>query len=385
MNFLNIPILGTIIALVFIYALLSIITSLLIEWWSYVYKSRGKLLRKAIIQMLQDPLNKNYGELLLDNFLIHNLGNAENHRPPQYISANLFSEALIDVIAQQSRHNLKLILPKSNAENAEIKVQPDQDTSPEGKKVFNRFRIGLEEMNPSPLRDTLFSFYDKADSNYDKLKGLLEKWYNDYMERVSGWYKTQLLTKNLIFGFIVAIVLNVDSLHLFKVLNLDPGLRGQIVTMATKVADDYAALADSSKGDPFELSKLVMQNTADSLKLDSAFSSLPASDSLAKIYLYKADSILSLALALNIPIGWNKKVAPISWDWASLFKKNVQPYQRGILAYQARRNRCPSIAYFLGIFISGIALSFGAPFWFEVLVKLVNIRKSGGKPKIESN
>jgi hypothetical protein len=39
-----------------------------------------------------------------------------------------------------------------------------------------------------------------------------------------------------------------------------------------------------------------------------------------------------------------------------------------------------SIWYFVGIAITGIALSTGAPFWFDILLKLVNIRRAGGKP-----
>ena len=35
----------------------------------------------------------------------------------------------------------------------------------------------------------------------------------------------------------------------------------------------------------------------------------------------------------------------------------------------------------IGIVFTGLALAFGAPFWFDVLSKLVQLRSSGRKPE----
>jgi hypothetical protein len=34
-----------------------------------------------------------------------------------------------------------------------------------------------------------------------------------------------------------------------------------------------------------------------------------------------------------------------------------------------------------GWFVSGIAIGMGAPFWFDLLGRLVNVRNTGAKPK----
>ena len=60
------------------------------------------------------------------------------------------------------------------------------------------------------------------------------------------------------------------------------------------------------------------------------------------------------------------------------------PTEMVLMAYMNRRNDPTPInlfLYCLGIITTGFALSFGAPFWFEVLVKLVNIRRTGTKPQ----
>ncbi len=35
----------------------------------------------------------------------------------------------------------------------------------------------------------------------------------------------------------------------------------------------------------------------------------------------------------------------------------------------------------LGLFVTGLALSFGAPFWFDTLSKFMNVRAAGVKPE----
>lgn len=391
MNLFTNPILEISISLILIYALLSILSSILVEWWNHYRKSRGKLLQDAIFQLLDDPYNLSYGDLLMNHFLIKNLRNPHNRRPAQYISSNLFAEALIDIIAQQARHTLKISLPKADDTEGKIAILVGQQKSKEAKQVFARFKAGLEHMNPSPLRDTFFSFYDKAeDGDYLKLKAAFEQWYNDYMDRVSGWYKTKMMRTNMIFGFIIAISLNVDSVHLFRVLSMDSALRQEMLDVAETAADNYRALADSSKQDAATLTRILTQSVSSDSQhvlVDSAHASslIRRADTLSSIYMSRADSILGVAVALNVPIGWNNRNAPLSWNWKAWGQtdEHQHPDRPGLLAYNERRNHCPDPLYFLGILISGFALSFGSPFWFELLVKLVNIRKSGGKPKLE--
>jgi hypothetical protein len=393
------PIFDIAIGLVLIYALLSIIVSILIEVWNQYRQSRGKLLVVAIKQLLRDPLNKHYGELLLEHFLIKNLCNPDDRRPPQYISANLFAEALIDIIAQQARHTfVTLELPKVGERGVELCVATDSsertinerdsaggEREASVKEVIHRFKLGLESMEPSPLRDALFSMYDKSGQDYDKLKTRLETWYDDYMERVSGWYKRRQGKNALIFGFLVAIGLNVDSLHLLHSLSMDEGLRQELNDMAVRVADDYRALADSSRKEVLVLEALVNAYGPDSLSDTDKLlirSRIQLEDSLANSYLVRADSVLGILSDLTVPIGWSAQSAPLSWR-RSTDSLSVAPAPRqaaGLLAYNQRRNDQWSIWYFVGIAITGIALSTGAPFWFDVLLKLVNIRRAGGKP-----
>lgn len=347
-------ILDTIISLTLIYAMLSILVSVLLEWWNHRQKTRAKFLKQAVFQLLDDPLNVNFGEIFYNHFLIDGLKFREGKRPPQYISSKLFAEVLIDIMANRKLHDHPIELTGfSDDTGKEFRLQDGVKDD----EVMNRFAFALEELNPSPLTDTLRSFWQKSNGQYDGLKELLSNWFDDYMDRVSGWYKTKQRTKLLVFGFSVAIALNVDSLHLLKVISTDDALRSRLISQAEKAAAEYEQQHDPSKGTNVE------GLTDEELK-------------------HKADSILAIANELDLPIGWNENEAP--WSWFKPKTATTILTSNGLLVYLNKRNRGETwfvFLYFVGIAISGFSLSFGAPFWFETLVKLINIRRAGKKPE----
>jgi len=386
-------ILDILISLVLIYALLSILVSILLEWWNHKKKARAKFLRKAVHQLLCDPLNVNYGELFYNHYLIEGFRSKELKTVPQYISSQLFAEVLIDVIANRKFHDTPVTMT-GQSEDIGKQYELIEATVPES--TIERFQSELMSMNPSPFSDTLRSFWQKSGGDFDQMKRQLSFWFDDYMDRVSGWYKTKQRTKLLVFGFVVAIGLNADSLHLLKVLSLDDQLRSRLVATAGRVADNYEAESKQAKDinyltvvtrsmDSVQLKAMKNKETLiDSLKrkypLTKELKRL--NDSIDAVYMLQADSVMGIMAALDIPIGWKEDAAPISW-----FREpnaDGPPAGKGILSYQYHRNErsVKSIGmYILGIIISGISLSFGAPFWFETLVKLINIRRAGKKPE----
>lgn len=351
----NNNILDTIISLTLIYALLSILVSILLEWWNHRQKARAKFLRQAVFQLLDDPLNLNFGEMFYNHFLVDGLKFREGKRPPQYISSKLFAEVLIDIIANRKLHDHPIVMTGfSDDAGKEYRLQHNVKVD----DVIIRFSRALEELKPSPLTDTLQSLWQKSGGQYEVLKGLLSNWFDDYMDRVSGWYKTQQRKKLLVFGFTVAIVLNVDSLHLLKVISMDDALRSRLITQAEKQASGYEQQSDSA-GNGIRVDGLTQEKLV-----------------------FKADSILAITNELDLPIGWNEHQAP--WSWLKPKSERAALTSSGLLMYLDKRNRGEGwyvLLYVVGIVISGVSLSFGAPFWFETLVKLINIRRAGKKPE----
>ncbi|WP_343634769.1 hypothetical protein [Fluviicola sp.] len=398
MNFADNNILLILLSLVFIYAVLSILVSILTEAWSYYSKTRGTFLKDSIYKLLKDPLNKDYGYLFYNHVTIDGLKSARD-KQTQYISSRMFAEVLVDIISQQAVHNRKINVVTS--EDGPKKYQLEEVPLPE--TMIQRFQLGVSQMNTSQFSDLMQSFLDKSGTDYDKLKTHIEQWYNDYMDRVSGWYKTKQRTKFRVFGFLVAISLNVDSLHLLKVLSLDDNLKNRMVESAERTVENLekdstlrndisfilksVAIVKDSSGNVTAGSVEVarMQQVLKNLDSTSRLKSL-----IDKKELHELDSAMNMVSELNVPIGWSKTVAPLSW-FADEPAKEVHlatihdSKTPGLLAYLAHRNSSTDFSnifkYILGIVISGVSLSFGAPFWFEILTKFVNIRRSGKIPQ----
>jgi len=397
MNFADNNILLILISLVFIYATLSILVSILMEWFNYLTKERGKHLKESIHNLLQDGEINSLGKQFYDHVTISGLTSLKN-RLPDYISSDMFSEAFVDIIAQQNTDP--------------ITTTADPTVDQKVLKMMTRFEAGVNAMQPSPFKNLLTSFIDKSGTDYSLLKAHIENWYNDYMDRVSGWYKLNQRTKLLVIGFIVAIGLNVDSLHLLKVLSMDDNLKNRIVEQADLAVD---RIQDSTTTNPNidalqnnQLLELV-QPAEGTKKSDSApttntvqYSHLKkivllndslekSRDSVSKQSVQELDQGMEVLSQLNVPLGWSCNSAPLSWIACCNYTASNHLHDQAsqtpsIIRYLDNRNATSGNGnfwkYLIGIIISGFSLSFGAPFWFELLVKLVNIRRSGNAPKV---
>jgi hypothetical protein len=236
------------------------------------------------------------------------------------------------------------------------------------------------------------------------------------MDRATGWYLKKQRPKLLFAGFLVALLLNVDSIHLTRVLLMNPQLRNSMVTLAEKTADAYSSQPDSSveKRIHLALDSTISFMQRDSVKIDSSLMAaswkklkILAKDSLKQNepgrqseldrQMYMVDKLASYGL----PIGYQNDVPPVSWknefvrDVKDFFKCDSIEKNKTKIAQQTagsskiqnyfqRRSHftfANVMVYLFGIVITGISLSFGAPFWFELLVKFVNIRRSGIKPE----
>lgn len=405
MNFADNNILKILISLVFIYAALSILVSIIVEWLNYMTKERGKHLRDSIHNLIADNENINLGKQFYNHVTISGLKSLKN-RLPDYISGEMFAEAFVDIIAQQQ------LDPVSDVTSTET----DENKKPI-KRMMIRFEEGVKAMPDGQFKELLQTFIDKSGNDYLQLKAQLENWYNDYMDRVSGWYKLNQRKKLLFVGFLVTIMLNVDSLHLLKVLSMDDTLKNKIVEQADNTVDAYKkdstniVAAKSQEVNEVNYKILAAVTTAENPKNMIASAKGPlqyneldglirlndslatnrfiVKDSMTRTTVQQLDSVMSLLAQLNVPIGWSTDSAPLSW-FRSKKKSGANAimagHSPGIVRYIEDRNATSGnwnwLQYLIGIFISGFSLSFGAPFWFDMLIKLVNVRRSGKVPEV---
>ena len=77
------------------------------------------------------------------------------------------------------------------------------------------------------------SLLAESRGDVEKFKMLLEKWFEDTMERATGWYKRYTQYILFIIGFLIAVSFNVETITIAKKLAADPKLAAQVANSAS--------------------------------------------------------------------------------------------------------------------------------------------------------
>jgi hypothetical protein len=185
------------------------------------------------------------------------------------------------------------------------------------------------------IRDVLLAQIVAANGDLDKLRTGVATWYDSAMDRVSGLYKRDMKYISVIVGILLAIAFNADSVKVTRALWEDPNLRAGMVKVAQdKLKDPIEQQAQIKTGD-LTAEQLTAELDEKMGKIQKAMS--------------EANAVLT-----PLPIGWSADALvfdPTTW-----------------------------IARIIGWLITGLAVSLGAPFWFDMLNNFVNIRGTGDKP-----
>lgn len=350
---INIPtILDVAVGLVFVFFNLSIFVSGIVEFINTFLEQRAKLLRRALTKLLADGTDVK----LANDFFNHKLNSIKEEKfwgfrkPINYLSADSFSTVLIDLLTREDS------LPSSELTNPT-------------KQTFDKIQQVLLQPGPHAIKELLRPILAKSD-DFHTFRTELERWYNGYMEQVSGWFKRYAQGVVWLVSGIVAFALNVDTIYLVDRLFNDNGLRERVVAEAIKTTQDKGKLF----GNDQEFVRF----------LTGYDSSLVEHDEVNKdVFILKAkltgvDSLAVQAAYLRfVQNRITEFKLPIGWAFSSDMALPGDEPQKPTSWFQPGQHR--GLA-FLGWLLTAAALSFGAPFWFDLLLKLVNIRNTARRP-----
>lgn len=475
--------------LVLVYLLYSLMVTLLGEYISNKLGLRARILRVALERMLNDGYyekiadkNRTFGPFfrwLRRNFLYEDkafdstfagkfyanpsikflsrvekqYGNFFSLTKPSYISADYFSDALINLLKDKG-------VGETDAEKIRYNL------------IANTYEIQQETLK------YITELFDSNDLEIfrEKLKG----WYNETMDRATGWYKRKLQLVLVVLGFFIAAAFNLDSIRLAKILSKDKDARRQMVELSLAASKDSTALKNLiNKNDTLNLNSNIntlskdisdanillgmgwqlsgkskrdsdfVDSESDSLRfksIDIAYNEFNRQrkniNEILKRRILNMDTISSqkdslqmLELETKILSGDKtgkldslKKVTDsVSANFKNmqikLLKDSINISKSTRLARQLEATflketfiyadsvRCSDkdkknnkrftiygtrkldlsentsllikniFTNFFGLFITALALSLGAPFWFDILNKVVSIRGVGIKPE----
>jgi hypothetical protein len=189
-------ILDVAIGLIFVYMLLSLLCSTINEQViTRILSLRAKTLEDGIKNMLADPQG-DLTKLVYENPLIMGLSQnalSEKPRKPSYIPSDLFAQAVMALNVVQTYKN-------------------------------------TPAMQNSAIPLALALLLQKANGDPAKELANIEQWYNDTMNRVSGWYKRNVQIIIFILGFVIVVGLNVDTLAIITNLSNDTVIRAGFVS-----------------------------------------------------------------------------------------------------------------------------------------------------------
>ena len=165
-----------------------------------------------------------------------------------------------------------------------------------------------------------------VEQELNQFKKEVEVWFDRSMDRASGVYRRNAKGVAFLIGFIVAAIANADTFHIVSRLSSDDALQKAIVDSASQRVTQGHDISG-------------MKNEVNEALRD-----------------------------ISLPIGWTPDNLSKQGDYKP-FKKN---------------SFIPTVSFILyrlpGWFLSALAITMGAPFWFELLGKFINVRNTGKKP-----
>ncbi|WP_413667886.1 hypothetical protein ACEN9X_25915 [Mucilaginibacter sp. Mucisp86] len=441
----NSIVLDVFIGLIFVYLLYSLLATILQEIVARWFNLRSRMLQMAIRRMLEDD-NK-YSQLSLINAVIEIYYGIvrffyPHYKSKSYLTKAFFNYPTIKYLAQSSWQSKPAYLDPSNFSQTLIYMLRGDNydgTSPQmsliQKSLFVQKNIligaNTAQIDSETLAFLQKLFYDST-NDIDKFKSLLEKWFNDTMDRTSGWYKKQTRVLLFLIGFIMAYNFNIDTIAIYKLLAKDKTARQNLVTLAVNNRDKYETLvkqvdekankdsltADTSKKGAKIIRHYIIVSDSDLVKARKAVDEdisqanmiaaigRPDEDSCKicdtlKLRLGKIKNLhdtSSLKLRKGFATSNNKKpskndtlklkkaldsIKRVAHSDSLKIKQKIDYYNKTFTCagnpYQNPQNK------FWGWLITALALSLGSTFWFDLLNRFIQLRGTGPKPQSDAS
>ncbi len=194
----------------------------------------------------------------------------------------------------------------------------------------------ITRLPTSELKSFLEKTTNKAGSNLETVKTDVKNWYNEVMTQVSAAYKLRIKKIGLVVSIALVIGFNADSFSIYNRISknsITTSNASQIIEMATSFSksDTYLGLVsgqDSTRGEQTENGNFT-NSVESATKLESLLESMTNNYS-------------------PLGVGWTSSEwkATISGGFMSVLIK------------------------LLGFALTIVAISMGAPFWYDVLKKI---------------
>jgi hypothetical protein len=398
-------ILDVFIGLVFVYLLYSLLATIIQELIANRMNLRARMLQKAVRKMLEDHAAPT-GNWLQRSTLYNYFGEiAENirrffvpFRPHESLAKKFYDHPAVKYLGEDKAFSKPAYLQPHNFAYTLIQLlrgpSYNGSTIKEAELIRNALENNTLNVTPETLSHLRNLFADAQQDAY-QFRKRLEQWFDETMQRTNGWYKQQNQTFLIIIGFLIAIIFNVDTIAITRILSKDRKVREQMVQLALSRKDAYGEIIDSVKVKRSRVvsdtsaagrisTRTVAADTTIYMQNDKYFTTVykqladDAQFSQSIIGLRCPDSVMmagdcgsrirkidSLLAAVNDP-SLKQDLSESRQSIVEDCRKDCRnPYQQSVPLKVA------------GWIITALAISLGAPFWFDLLNKVAQLRSTG--------
>ena len=211
----------------------------------------------------------------------------------------------------------------------------------------------------------------QAEDQIIHLKTEVEAWYDRSMDRASGVYRRNAKGISILIGIALAIAVNANSIHILDQLAFDDELRQTVVGTIQQTTENLEA------SDTEEL-LTTLQESLDGINLPIGWDP------------YLIDEEFNCKLPQDTstdeegPELWHQLIQACIYgqenpanEAADVSEVPGAFFYPTAIASIFLQQPLVGLRYLLGWIITGIAISMGASFWFDLLGKLVKVRNTG--------
>lgn len=311
-------------------------------------EAQGQLQGNDLLRVNYKLLHEAYPDVIIglseafySHPLIKSLAKPGEH--PSYVPARTFAAVLLDIFSKGQQ----------------------------SEAAFANVQTFIGDLPDSDVKRSLQALLKSTGGKIETFQAGLEKWFDDAMDRVSGWYKKRTQVWTIIVASLITIFANADTIQIARKLYLSPTLREKIVQEAGAAAKGPRP-AESVNVEYQDNTPIPTAPVIGAPQNPDAGSAALSSQELAQ---------------LGELTGWTE-------EWKIFHRIEGKPATDGTFPGTDLVTK-PNVlllwvweiapGHLLGWLLTAIAVSLGAPFWFDTLNKFMNIRSSGTAPNEKGN
>jgi len=209
------------LGLIFVFVILSLVCSAIVETISSVLAWRANYLRKGLLSLLGKGLmNDVYRHPLVDPLVRSSRG---RRGYPSYLPSRTVVTALLNLDVKETTEQAAATVDES----------------------LERLREAVQAIPVPRVKEALTALLAEADARTEDaakkielFRTSVETWYDDTMARVSGWYRRRVQLVLWIVAIVVALLLNIDTVNIGRALWTDDAVRAAVVAQARQAAQE---------------------------------------------------------------------------------------------------------------------------------------------------